>query len=51
MGSVVVCLVLAMIGLLVMGKVNPKLLYKVLGKVEALSGKIVKKITKKPMKP
>ena len=51
MGCVVVCLVAGMIGLLVLGKVNPKLLHILLGKVEALVNKISLKIRKKPVKP
>lgn len=51
MGSVVVVLVLTMIALLAMGKINPNLLHKVLGKVENLVNKISLKIRKKEVKP
>lgn len=51
MGAVVVCLVLTMIGLLAMGKINPDLLHKILGKVETLVNKLSLKIRKKPVKP
>lgn len=51
MGCVVVLLVSAMIALLVLGKVNPKLLYKFLGKIESLINKIISKFNRKPLKP
>ena len=40
-----------MIGLLVLGKVNPKLLHVLLGKVEGFVNKIVMKFRHKPLKP
>ncbi|MDO5426693.1 MAG: hypothetical protein Q4F54_02865 [Coriobacteriia bacterium] len=51
MGSVVVVLVLVMILLLALGKINPKLLHFMLGKVEALINKLSLKVRKKPVKP
>lgn len=51
MGCVVVLLVLTMIGILVIGKVNPKLLHLILGKIELIVNKVVVKFTKKPLKP
>lgn len=51
MGSVVVCLVLFMIGILVMGKRNPKLLAKFLGKIESIINKILRKFKQDPLKP
>ena len=51
MGSVVVVLVLVMILLLALGKINPKLLHFMLGKVEALINKLSIKVRKKPVKP
>lgn len=51
MGSVVVVLVLTMISLLALGKINPSLLHKVLGKVESLVNKASLKIRKKEVKP
>ena len=51
MGSVVVVLVLVMILLLALGKINPKLLHFMLGKVEALINRLSLKVRKKPVKP
>lgn len=51
MGCVVVCLVACMIGLLVLGKVNPKLLHFILGKVEEIVNKLSLKVRKKEVKP
>lgn len=51
MGSVAVLLVLTMILLLALGKINPKLLDLLLGKVEALINRISLKIRKKEVKP
>lgn len=51
MGSVVVVLVLTMILLLALGKINPKFLHFLLGKVENFVNKVSMKVRKKPVKP
>lgn len=51
MGSVVVCLVGAMIGLLILGRKNPGLLNVLLTKIEKLINKLLSKFKQKPLKP
>lgn len=51
MGLIVVCLVAAMTSLLVLGKKNPKLLIRILKKIENVMNNIIKKFKGKPIKP